>query len=107
MRRVLAAFVVACTLTLPVHSQSSILIHGRVVAGDTGDPLVHARVVVFQDATPLPPIFTDAQGRFASAPLPPGRYRLTATKAGYAVTSVPRLGGTAADDVTVRMPRAS
>src|SRR6516225_4452098 len=107
MRRVLAAFAAACTFALPVQSQPSILIQGRVVAGDTGDPLAHARIVVFDDATPLPPIFTDAQGRFAGAPLPPGRYRLTATKPGYVLTTVARLSGTEADDVMVRMPRSS
>src|SRR5262249_1238027 len=97
----------ACTFAFPDHSQSSILIHGRVVSAETGDPLVHARVVIFSDAAPLPPIFADEQGRFASAPLPSGRYRLTATKAGYAATSVARLNGLSADDVLVRMPRSS
>src|SRR5690242_13636693 len=107
MRRVLAAFAAACTFALPVHSQSSVLIHGRVVAAETGDPLGHARVVVFNDATPLPPIFADEQGRFSTAPLPAGRYRLTATKAGYAVTSVARLNDAAGGDAVVRMPRSS
>jgi hypothetical protein len=109
MTRVAAALAVVLvlgTLSKAVHTQTAVLIHGRVVAGDTGDPLAHARVVVFNDATPLPPIFTDAQGRFAGPPLPPGRYRLTATKPGYALTSVPRLSASA-DDVTVRMPLAS
>jgi len=32
--------------------------------------------VIYNDATPLPPIFTDAEGRFASRPLVAGRYRL-------------------------------
>ena len=107
MRRVAAAFAavaVATAFALPVQSQSAVLIRGRVVSAETGDPLVHARVVIFNDATPLPAIFSDAQGQFSSAPLPQGRYRLTVTKAGFALTSVARLP---ADGVTVRMPRSA
>jgi hypothetical protein len=110
MRRVafaLAVAAVACTLSLPGRAQSTILISGRVVSAETGDPLVHSRVVIFNDATPLPPIFSDAQGRFSSGPLPPGRYRLTATKAGFAATSVARLNDARDEGVIVRMPRSS
>src|SRR5215471_842332 len=107
MRRVLAALAVTCAFSLPARSQPAVQIHGRVVAADTGDPLVHARVVIFNDALPLSPIFSDAQGRFLSVPLPQGRYRLTVTKAGYALTSVARLDGLSPDDVEVRLPRSS
>jgi 5-hydroxyisourate hydrolase-like protein (transthyretin family) len=106
MRRVAAAFAavaIASAFALPVHSQSPVLIHGRVVGADTGDPLPHARIVIYNDATPLPAIFSDGQGQFSSAPLPQGRYRLTASKAGYAQTSVARLSP---DGVDVRMPRS-
>ncbi len=107
MRRVAAAFAVlaiAGSLVLAVHAQSSVLIRGRVVTADTGDPLPHARVVIYNDATPLPAIFSDGQGQFSSAPLPQGRYRLTANKPGYAPTSVARLSP---DGVDVRMPRSA
>ncbi|HKF64881.1 MAG TPA: carboxypeptidase-like regulatory domain-containing protein [Vicinamibacterales bacterium] len=107
MRRVLAALAVACAFSLPARSEPAIQIYGRVVAADTGDPLVHARVVIFNDALPLSPIFSDAQGRFSSVPLPQGRYRLTVTKAGYALTSVARLDSLSPDDVEVRLPRSS
>src|SRR5215813_800174 len=106
MRRVLAALAAACAFSLPARSQPAVQIHGRVVAADTGDPLVHARVVIFNDALPLSPIFSDAQGRFSSVPLPQGRYRLTVTKAGYALTSVARLDSLS-PDVEVRLPRSS
>jgi hypothetical protein len=99
-----AAVAVACGLAFPLHSQSPVLIRGQVVSAETGDQLVHARVVIFNDATPLPAVFADAQGQFSSGPLPTGRYRLTVTKPGYALTTVTRLP---ADGVTVRMPRAS
>src|SRR3989442_629573 len=105
MRRLAAALAAASFFGIAVEAQPTILIHGRVVGADTGDPLVHARVVIFNDATPLPPIFSDARGQFSSGPLPQGRYRLTVTKAGYALTSANRLD-LAADGVDVRMPRS-
>jgi hypothetical protein len=109
MRRFAAAFALLSALTLSVRAQpSTILIHGRVLSGDTGDALPHARIVIYNDATPLPAIFSDGQGRFAAAPLPPGRYRLAVTKAGYALTSAERVGDRATSDgVDVRMPRSS
>jgi len=112
MKRVVAALAVAVvigTLSLSYsgHAQSTLVVDGLVVSADTGDPLLHARVVLFNDATPLPPIFSDAQGRFSSGPLPPGRYRLTATKAGFAETSVARLNDARNEGIVVRMPRSS
>jgi hypothetical protein len=104
MRRAILTLALVTLSTLALRAQSPLLIHGRVVSAETGDPLVHARVVIFNDATPLPAIFADAQGQFSSAPLPQGRYRLTVTKAGYALTSVARLS---ADGVTVRMPHSA
>lgn len=87
------------------HAQpAGVIIGGRVVADDTGTPLPHARLVIYNDATPLPPIFTDAEGRFSSPPLASGRYHLTATKAGYVMTAVSRISSTAVD---VRMPRSA
>jgi Carboxypeptidase regulatory-like domain len=103
---VLAAVAVAGILAHAVHAQPAVLIHGRVLSVDTGEPVVHARVVIFNDATPLPAIFSDSQGEFSSGPLRTGRYRLTVTKAGYAQTSVARPDTLAADGVTVRMRRS-
>jgi hypothetical protein len=109
MKRVAAALAVAVLVSTLSQSglAQSVLIEGRVVSAETGDPLVHARVVFFNDATPLPPIFSDALGRFSSGPLPRGRYRLTATKAGFAATGVARLNDATDDGVIVRMPRSS
>jgi hypothetical protein len=103
MAAAFAAVAAGGAFALLVHAQSPVLIHGRVVRADTGDPLPHARIVIYNDATPLPAIFSDGQGAFSSAPLPQGRYRLTASKAGYAPTSVARLSP---DGVDVRMPRS-
>jgi carboxypeptidase family protein len=106
LKTALALATLVCTLSPSGRAQSPILVGGRVVSAETGEPLVHARVVVFNDATPLPPIFSDAQGRFSSGPLPAGRYRLTATKAGFAATSVARLNDARDEGVIVRMPRS-
>src|SRR6266853_2994047 len=109
MRRVVAAFAVLAALgTLALlHAQSPVVIHGRVLSAESGDPLVHVRIVIYNDATPLPPIFSDGQGHFSSAPLPQGRYRLNATKARYATTSVARLSNNPSDSIDVRMPTSA
>src|SRR5439155_16101466 len=65
------------------------------------------RLVIYSDATPLPAIFSDAEGRFTASPLPPGRYHLSATKAGYVLTTISRLNPPAPDAIQLRMPRAA
>jgi protocatechuate 3,4-dioxygenase beta subunit len=107
MKRLIVASVFAGTSVIAGHAQSqTTVIRGRVAAIETGDPLPHARVVIYNDAMPLPPIFTDARGQFSSRPLPAGRYSITVSKAGYAIT---RIGGRdiAAADLDIRMPRAA
>jgi protocatechuate 3,4-dioxygenase beta subunit len=88
------------------HAQT-VLIAGRVVADETGTPLPHARIVIYNDATPLPALLTDAEGRFSSTLPATGRYRLAATKAGYALTNVTRLTADGPAGIEVRMPRSA
>jgi len=88
------------------HAQT-VLIAGRVVADETGTPLPHARIVIYNDATPLPALLTDAEGRFSSTLPASGRYRLAATKAGYALTNVTRLNAAGPAGIEVRMPRSA
>ncbi len=108
MKRLAATFALLGAVTVLTHAQSPrLIIRGRVLSNETGDPLPHARVVIYNDATPLPPLFTDVAGRFASQPLAAGRYRLAVTKAGFALTSVARLDTAPAEGVEVRMPRSS
>ena len=64
-------------------------------------------MVIYDDETPLPPLFTDMEGRFASGPLPESRYHLSVTKAGYALTRVAGTGVVSVDGVDIRMPRSS
>jgi Carboxypeptidase regulatory-like domain len=107
MKRLLVASAIACSAVIAGHAQSqTLVIRGRVTATETGDALPHARVVISNDATPLPPIFTDAQGRFSSGQLTTGRYSVVVSKPGYAYT---RIGGRdiLAADLDVRMPRAA
>jgi hypothetical protein len=108
MRRTLASIAIASIATLAGHAQSPnpLTVRGRVVASETGDPLPHARVVLFNDAAPLAAVFTDLDGRFAMASLPAGRYRLSVTKPGYAATTVFRAADALSEGVDVRMPRS-
>ncbi len=85
---VLLAFLIAT----PIGAQSGfVAFTGRVAADDNGSPLPHARVAVYNDATPISTIFTNTDGRFSTPPLGAGRYRLTVTKPGYATKRVERL----------------
>ena len=107
MTRLFVATVLSGALVAAGHAQSqAVIITGRVVTAETGDSLSHARVVIYNDALPLAPIFTDGRGQFASGALAPGRYRLTVTKPGFAQTSV-RVDGSSTDPIEVRMPRSS
>ena len=60
-------------------------IHGRIVAGDTGRPLVRARITL--SAPELPDgertTSTNREGRYEIGNLPAGRYSISVTRAGY------------------------
>src|ERR1700730_12095661 len=65
MRRRAAAFVVLVgAWALSGRAQTPAAIRGRVVAAHTGDPLRNARVIV-KTTRDLPPLLTDADGRFS------------------------------------------
>jgi hypothetical protein len=105
MRRRAAAFVVlVAALALFGRAQTPAVIRGRVVAAHTGDPLRNARVVV-KATRELPPLLTDADGRFAFAAPSGGRCSLSVAKPGYAKTTITVQAD--ADVVTVEMPRGA
>jgi Carboxypeptidase regulatory-like domain len=66
------------------------IVRGRVVAGDSGQPLRKAQVRIMSNISPgstqLPEsrlVTTDASGRYEFKELPAGRYNLTASKGVY------------------------
>ena len=62
------------------------VVSGQVVKAGTGEPLKKARVTLSKEQTRETPRseITDAQGRFTFKEVEPGRYRLAATRNGYA-----------------------
>ena len=59
-------------------------ISGRIVAADTGNPIVRAQVQVSSPALPKErQVTTDANGRYAITGLPAGRYKLSVARLGF------------------------
>jgi hypothetical protein len=61
-------------------------IHGRVVAAETGQPLVRARIALLSTAAPGRPLMTsstNAQGNYHLRDVPPGSYFVSASRPGY------------------------
>jgi hypothetical protein len=64
---------------------------GRIARADGGAPLAGVEVSLFSPGQPQQArsiVITDNQGRFAMRSLPPGRYRLVASKPGFAQKAV-------------------
>lgn len=93
-----------------------VAIRGRVIAADTGAPLVRAQVRVFP--RPGAAATTDAAGRYELL-VPPGRYTVQASKPAYMTLSygqrrafeqgtfVEARAGAALDDVSFALPRGA
>ena len=85
-------------------------ITGRVVEQGQNTPIAGARINLLPAGRPTtlpPPMFettTDIDGRFAVEYVPPGEYRLQASKAGYAMTTLDALP--AAVDVSAGQTRS-
>ena len=91
MRRRFALIVLLGALALTVQAQSPpvrVSLHGHVVAADTGAPLRNARVQAATTNQPVPPAFTDADGRFAISVADNASF-LAVTKPGYLSTMFP------------------
>ena len=58
-------------------------VEGTVVNGLTGEPLRRVSVQVMSAPRPMEPVVTDALGRFRLPEVPPGRYLLRASRAGF------------------------
>jgi len=72
-------------------------VEGRVVADDTGDPVLNAKIG-FTTAVQARSTLSGSEGRFA-VDLPAGVSRVTVTKAGYARRDVTLSPGSAATEV--------
>ncbi|HXU88581.1 MAG TPA: carboxypeptidase-like regulatory domain-containing protein, partial [Methylomirabilota bacterium] len=94
---VVAALVPALVALPSAQSAAPRRVEGRVVADDTGDPLVNAKVG-FSTTAAAHATLTDGEGRFA-IDTTPGIARLAVTKAGYARRDVALQAGRVVGDV--------
>lgn len=79
----LAGFVSACTLSAQPNPVAA-SIEGHVLSSLAGAPLRKATVVLTAPTSPIRLIAdTDAEGRFQFIGLPPGTYRLSASRTGF------------------------
>jgi hypothetical protein len=62
-------------------------ITGRVVSAETGDPVRKARVILEAGSGRVPPVFSDANGRFVFTGLAPAKYALTVSTPGFVRSS--------------------
>jgi hypothetical protein len=84
-----------------------VVLRGRVVAAANDAALRRVRVAVAMGAARIEPVFTDDDGRFR-VPLPlPGSATLTATKAGYAATTLPVPANVLDREVNLRLARGA
>jgi protocatechuate 3,4-dioxygenase beta subunit len=77
---------------------------GRVVADSTGEPIRNARATLSPTTKEASVVLTDADGRFRLA-APAGRYRVAASKAGFAQGSAP--ANAAGAPVELRLKKAA
>jgi protocatechuate 3,4-dioxygenase beta subunit len=82
MKSARAAVVFVVLAALAVRAQSPNTIHGRVIAGDTDQPVANARVAAPLATVGTPVVLTDDDGTFTMA-VPSGATRLVASKTGY------------------------
>jgi hypothetical protein len=72
--------------TLNTFSQSSL--SGKVIDGNTGDPLLFGDVVLYQDGKVITGKQTDFDGNYLIAPIVPGKYSVVFRYVGYADVNV-------------------
>jgi protocatechuate 3,4-dioxygenase beta subunit len=76
------------------------------VADESGDPIAHARIVIYDNATARAALFTDADGRFASEPLAAVRRRIVVAKVGYATADITPVESDVVDGLNLRLRRS-
>jgi len=75
------------------------IVHGRIVAADTGDPIRNARVGT-ADGPDAPAALSDAEGRFALAGVPADQREISVAKTGYLSMTVPTVA-----DLEIRLTK--
>lgn len=104
MKRVALATVILSAIALTAALAQTRAIGGRVVADDTGDPIVNARVTLVTTGPAAPVVLTDHEGRFTLT-APPTRVTIAANKSGY---SRREATANAADtSIEIRLPRGA
>src|SRR2546427_9528620 len=111
--RIIAATLVVSAVALVVRAQSSrqvstsvpqaIVISGRVVADETGQPLANARVSISSAALRTRIVMANGGGHFALS-VPPDRYTIDGSKSGYVKGEATATGGQA---IEIRLTRAA
>src|SRR5579862_9426566 len=107
MSRVLALLVFLAPGALSGQAPSSAVRtspHGRVLAADTGAPLLHARVQAIATNETVPTTFTDTTGRFVFSVAVDRSSRLSVTKPGFLPITIE--ASRPDEDVEVRMWKA-
>lgn len=88
---VASALLSAASAPAQTPAANTAVVHGRVVADDTAEPLRNARVAVVSGED-LRPVLTDAEGRFEIVAVPASR-TLSAAKTGFATKQVALVEG--------------
>lgn len=142
MMKVAGALALATVFTLPTAAQISVLpagggdsfqlpgagrqvktgtgrVKGRLVSGDTGNPVRRAQVRITGTEIMPKTVATDNEGRFEFRDLPAGSYTVNASKSGYVTVNygqkrpfepgkpIDLVDGQAVDNADITMPRGS
>ncbi|MCX7879795.1 MAG: carboxypeptidase-like regulatory domain-containing protein [Ignavibacteria bacterium] len=80
MKKILYLFLLICSTSLLYSKEGSLVLTGKVLDGETSEPLVGATVQVLEEQRGA---FTDTKGRFRIAGLKPTVYSLKVSYVGY------------------------
>src|SRR5262245_42306876 len=83
-----AATLILCAGMVVLESQQARTITGRLLTDDTCDPVPNARVSLVPSSLGTPVVLSDADGKFTLS-IPPGQFRIVASKTGYAKRDMP------------------
>jgi len=107
MKRFAAALALLVLAVVELSAQSSpVAIQGQVVAADgNGEPIAHARILVYENKIPEAVFFSDNDGRFAFTISSAKDRRIVVSKAGYAAEDMTLSSLTLSNPLDVRLRR--